>query len=405
MNARTHLRLVHDADASGVPTESSAGQIGPIPEVEPVDRSPSPALTLPEAAVGSAGESSGPIRPGRKGIGTVATVVLSLTLHAAALAMMVTIVVRQGMEAPTDAVSVQIVEIPAPPSPTPDAAGNGGPSANDAAAADPEAKPAETAKIEPADTPPPKTAVRQTPDAKHRHPPQPHETDAAPPTTAPVPDKPSSAAATAKAPPVTVPQTSWPVELTTPPVIATPPRETLTSAPLPPQDTTAAEAPAAPALPETDVPRPTRRPQAQPKPDRPTTPTVTQSEPAPPKTQRGKAARSVSARSTGSTAHASISAGERNAYFRRLLSHVQRYKTYPDAARSAGLTGAARLSITIDRSGRLVKAAITRGSGHAILDDEARSVARKAAPYPAPPDGIGSSTFTFAVTLRFSLGQ
>jgi protein TonB len=150
-------------------------------------------------------------------------------------------------------------------------------------------------------------------------------------------------------------------------------------------------------LPKANAPVPARRPTAKPGPE-------TTSKPVRARTQTRKARRSVSSRAAGSTAHASLSAGERNAYFRRLLGHVQRYKTYPEAAERAGITGATLVSITIDRSGKLVRARVLRGSGHALLDKEALSVARRAAPFPAPPDGIGSSTFSFSVTLRFRRG-
>jgi protein TonB len=45
---------------------------------------------------------------------------------------------------------------------------------------------------------------------------------------------------------------------------------------------------------------------------------------------------------------------------------------------------------------------VTGGSGHAVLDEEALATARGAAPYPAPPDGVGGKTYAFSVTLRFS---
>jgi len=101
-------------------------------------------------------------------------------------------------------------------------------------------------------------------------------------------------------------------------------------------------------------------------------------------------------RSGGATAGAEAS------FARRLLAHVERHKRYPPEAARRGITGAARLSITIDRSGRLSGARITARSGHAVLDEAALAVARRAAPYPRPPEGVGGATISFAVTLRFS---
>jgi len=104
----------------------------------------------------------------------------------------------------------------------------------------------------------------------------------------------------------------------------------------------------------------------------------------------------------GAAASAGASAGVEAAYGRKLLSHVERRKRYPAAARAANATGAVKLSVTIDRAGQLRSARVTKGSGHAVLDDEALATARRAAPYPAPPDGVGGKTFAFSVTLRFS---
>jgi protein TonB len=99
---------------------------------------------------------------------------------------------------------------------------------------------------------------------------------------------------------------------------------------------------------------------------------------------------------------AAASPGEKAAYARKLLAHVQRYKRYPPAAERAGITGAARLSITIGRSGSLRGARLVSSAGNALLDKEAMAVAHRASPYPPPPAGMGGSTFSFIVTLRFS---
>ena len=108
------------------------------------------------------------------------------------------------------------------------------------------------------------------------------------------------------------------------------------------------------------------------------------------------------ATSAGSRARAAAAPGAEAKYGRKLLSHVERHKRYPAAARSAGITGSTRLAITIDRAGGLSGARVSAGSGHRILDQEALAVARRAAPYPRPPEGVGGRTFSFAVTLRFT---
>jgi protein TonB len=94
-------------------------------------------------------------------------------------------------------------------------------------------------------------------------------------------------------------------------------------------------------------------------------------------------------------------AGEKAAYAARLRSHVQRFERYPAEAERTGVTGSARIAITIDRSGRLVSSRLAGSSGSAILDDAARATAERASPYPPPPDGIGGRTLTFAATVSF----
>lgn len=96
------------------------------------------------------------------------------------------------------------------------------------------------------------------------------------------------------------------------------------------------------------------------------------------------------------------SAGAQEQYARRLARHVERYKRYPAAAARQRITGVTRIAITIDRSGGLVGTRMAAASGHAVLDEEAVAIARRAAPYPRPPDGIGDRNFSFTVALRFA---
>ena len=159
-------------------------------------------------------------------------------------------------------------------------------------------------------------------------------------------------------------------------------------------------------LPDTDVPIPARRPVQRSTPprqrettqreERATRPAerIADAPPRRPATEQRRA--STAGRAGGATA------GAEAGFARRLLAHVERHKRYPPAAARQRITGATRLSITINRSGGLSGARITARSGHAILDDEALAVARRAAPYPRPPEGVGGATISFAVTLRFN---
>jgi protein TonB len=126
-----------------------------------------------------------------------------------------------------------------------------------------------------------------------------------------------------------------------------------------------------------------------------------------PKQDRREADRSSSAGVGDAAGRGSLasrggaSAGEKAAYAARLNSHVQRFERYPAEAERQGITGSARILITIDRGGRLISSRLAGSSGSAILDEAARATASRASPYPAPPDGIGGRTLTFAATIRF----
>lgn len=166
-------------------------------------------------------------------------------------------------------------------------------------------------------------------------------------------------------------------------------------------------------LPSADIPVPTPRPgplKAKPEPSTKTmraepkqaSPPTTGKAPArkaekamPAKNRQPAPSKQNAGRKGGATT------GEKAAYSRRLLSHVQRYKRYPREAARDGLSGAAGLNIAIDRRGNLAGARLVKSSGHAVLDQEALAVARRAAPYPRPPEGIGGNTISFSVTLRF----
>ncbi len=172
-----------------------------------------------------------------------------------------------------------------------------------------------------------------------------------------------------------------------------------------------AEDEAGPALPRTDAPLPTPRPSDQPPATVAARPEPKSAHGRPPKpAQAGSPARdsrtqtnrkpaqppsaaSAAGRQGGATA------GEKASYARKLLAHVQRHKRYPPG--TDRLSGATKLAITIDRGGGFAGARVLSGSGHAVLDQAALAVARNAAPYPKPPEGVGGATFTFAVTLRY----
>lgn len=67
---------------------------------------------------------------------------------------------------------------------------------------------------------------------------------------------------------------------------------------------------------------------------------------------------------------------------RSIRRRIEEAKTYPDAARRAGLEGTVELRFQIGQDGNAVGLEIVRSSGHAELDEMAMQTIRRAGPYP-----------------------
>jgi protein TonB len=109
------------------------------------------------------------------------------------------------------------------------------------------------------------------------------------------------------------------------------------------------------------------------------------------------------AAATPSTAASGIGRGrsDNSANYNGIVAaHLARHKQYPAAARSAGAQGIATVSFSIDGSGRVTSARLARGSGNPAIDQEVVAMARRASPFPTPPDGRGRN---FTVPVRFNL--
>ena len=118
--------------------------------------------------------------------------------------------------------------------------------------------------------------------------------------------------------------------------------------------------------------------------------------------ERGKPASApAKARTAGNAARSASSAGATAAYARKINAHLRRHQRYPDEAARQRLKGTVRLAVSIDRSGRLIGARVGGGSGHQVLDREAVAAAKRASPYPAPPEGIRANPLTLTLSLRF----
>lgn len=162
----------------------------------------------------------------------------------------------------------------------------------------------------------------------------------------------------------------------------------------PPPETVAAKS-----LEEPPPPKPEKKPPPKPverKP--PPRRTVAEPKPLPSDARQGQASAS---RENMSGQAASADPAARNRYLASLVASLRNRLRYPDVARNQGLTGAATVRFTMDRSGRIVSASLVRSAGHPALDQAALAAASPGSSLPPIPDFIPQTTFT--VPLRFNL--
>lgn len=69
----------------------------------------------------------------------------------------------------------------------------------------------------------------------------------------------------------------------------------------------------------------------------------------------------------------------------KLLSHLSRYKRYPEDARRRGFEGTVRLRFVLDGQGKVLSYSLAGRSGSASLDRATLEMIRRAQPLPAPP--------------------
>lgn len=124
----------------------------------------------------------------------------------------------------------------------------------------------------------------------------------------------------------------------------------------------------------------------------------TDAPPAPRTTASPKAERqapSASAANTGASAAAMAS------YRQMVAAHLQRFKQYPPAAKSAGQQGTSRVSFTLSRGGGVLSVSLGGSSGHSQLDAETLAMVRRAQPFPAFPEDIKQSSMPFNAPVAF----
>lgn len=126
-----------------------------------------------------------------------------------------------------------------------------------------------------------------------------------------------------------------------------------------------------PKPPKPKPPKPVEQPKPTPEPPQ-------EAPPAPPaETQSKPAAEQLAAVSATSKA--------KETWQSKLLSHLARYKKYPEDARRRGFEGTTRVRFSVDRDGNVLSIELAGTSGSASLDRATLAMIRRAQPVPKPP--------------------
>jgi periplasmic protein TonB len=86
-----------------------------------------------------------------------------------------------------------------------------------------------------------------------------------------------------------------------------------------------------------------------------------------------------------------------------LVSHLNRFKRYPDGARARGSQGSVLVEFTVDRSGKVVTSRVLQHSGSTVLDEEAIAVLQRASPLPSPPAEMAGELFPLTLPIQFRI--
>ena len=185
----------------------------------------------------------------------------------------------------------------------------------------------------------------------------------------------------------------------------TPPPAEVPTALLPPPPEKVADTPAAlpvpepvmtpeppPQLPTLPKPKPKRLPNPPREKVPLTTPPVTKTPTAPP---------TVAPLPTMSSLVATVPIAD-SSWQTDVFRWISSRKTYPDEALRRGEEGRVAIRFTVDRSGRVLEAAIVGSSGSALLDRAALALLRQAS-LPPFPAAMAQAPITITTALRYSL--
>lgn len=88
-----------------------------------------------------------------------------------------------------------------------------------------------------------------------------------------------------------------------------------------------------------------------------------------------------------------------------LAGEARRFRSYPEAARRAGLSGTAEVRVAVEAGGAARTAELSRSSGHAALDAAALEMLSKAAPRAALPESLRGQSFAVLLPVVFEVEE
>ena len=87
----------------------------------------------------------------------------------------------------------------------------------------------------------------------------------------------------------------------------------------------------------------------------------------------------------------------------KVLKSIQSSQSYPRSALARKLEGAAKIRLSIDRSGMIKDFTVVNGTGHDVLDRQIPRLMKRIDPLPAPPDALPDKNLTFNLPVIWKL--
>ena len=90
-------------------------------------------------------------------------------------------------------------------------------------------------------------------------------------------------------------------------------------------------------------------------------------------------------------------------YGQSISKEIKRYQKYPPPAQRRGWEGTAEVLLQIAADGKVTGITLGKSSGHAILDEEAMNMVRRASPLPQAPPDLRGRALVVSIPIVFRL--